>query len=339
MKHYNRSLGTTLRILSLLLGLVCQFPRLVWGQSSANPGVVEVDEPGRYSQMLVLSDVHGMFDHLTTLLRAARVVDAANQWTAGKSLLIICGDSIDKGPNSLGVLRLWMRLARQAQASGGRVIVLLGNHEAEFLNDPTIKKSALFREELTGAKLLPAEVASGKDTEGIGAFLRSLPLAARIGKYLVAHAGWYPRQMPWTEFVQKARTLLAAGIYSDALITGGHSILEEKDEIAPDGVSAVRWYDDSASVKSLEARLAEQRLYGVIFGHQPHAFGFKGCIGGVDGLHIIKIDTGMAPDGDDSAGEILCFRHPSDLTRLAAPDAERLLADGTHAPLEIKKIE
>lgn len=319
--------------------LSCGLSSTLLAQSAANPGVVEVDDPARYSQVLAMSDAHGMFDHLTTLLRATKVIDTDNHWIGGKSLLVVCGDSIDKGPNSLGVLHLWMHLTKEAQTSGGRVIILLGNHEAEFLSDPTAKKSAIFRNELTKANLVPADVASGKDAVGIGNFLRSLPIAARVGRYLLAHAGWYPAQTTWEEFTKKAHTLLQAGSYGDEFVTGKHSILEEKDEVPAGGTAAIKWYDDPGSVKVLETRLAALHLYGVVMGHQPKAFGFIGKIGAADSLHIIKVDTGMAPDAENGPGELLCFKHPAELTQLAAPEAERLLADGTHAPLESKKFE
>jgi len=74
-----------------------------------------------------------------------------------------------------------------------------------------------------------------------------------------------------------------------------------------------------------------------VFGHQPHAFGFKEKIGAVDDFHLIKIDTGMAPDADESPGEILRFRRPADLLRLAAPLADRLLADGSTEKIKVKE--
>jgi hypothetical protein len=305
-------------------------------QSAANPGVVEVDGPGRYTQVLALSDVHGMYGHLTTLLRGARVIDGKDQWIAGKTLLIVCGDSIDKGPESLPILELWMRMFPRAEASGGRLIVLLGNHEAEFLKDPTRRTTAEFAAELTRARISPQDVAAGRDARGFGKFLLRMPLAARVGKYLFAHAGWYPAHMRWPDFVARAKRLLADGKYGDGLITGEHSILEEKEETAPGSDTPEKWYDDPDAVRSLEARLTAQNLYGVVFGHQPHAFGFKAKIGGVDNLRLIKIDTGMSPDADESDGEILCFKHPTDLLRSAAPDAERLLADGEHSKIKVK---
>ena len=50
-------------------------------------------------------------------------------WIAGRSLLVQTGDLVDRGNNSLGVIDLFDDLAHQANASGGRVVTLMGNHE------------------------------------------------------------------------------------------------------------------------------------------------------------------------------------------------------------------
>ena len=307
----------------------------IHAQSAANPGVVELDNVNGYTQVLALSDPHGMYTALTALLTAAKVVDGKGKWTAGRTLLIVCGDSIDKGPDSLPILELWMRLDPQAQANGGRLIVLLGNHEAEFLKDPANSKASTFVTELARARISPRDLAAGSDARGIGKFLLRMPLAARIGRFLFAHAGWYPDHVKWADFVARAKGTLIAGKYGDPFITGAHSILEEKEETPPGSDDPEKWYDDPKLVKTLEARLSAVGLYGVIFGHQPHAFGFKTKIGAVDNLRIIKIDTGMAPDADESAGEILRFRHPADLLKLAAPDADRLKADGGQSAIKV----
>jgi len=289
-----------------------------------------------FTQVLAISDVHGMYDHLLTLLRGTHVIDSGGRWAAGRSLMVVCGDSIDKGPASIPTLELWMKLAPQAIAHGGRLVVLLGNHEAEFLKDPKHTAGSPLGLELASMGIRPDELANGTDRRGIGRFLRAMPIAARLGKFLFAHAGWYPTNTPWARFTGHAKTLLQQGRYDDPFITGEHSILEEKDEIPLGGDAPEKWYDNDSAVQSLELRLHAQNMYGVVFGHQPRAFGFKEKIGAVDGFRLIKIDTGMAPDASESAGEILRFKHSSDLLRAVPPDADRMLADGGFAKIKSK---
>jgi hypothetical protein len=82
-------------------------------------------------------------------------------------------------------------LLRALQASaltrGGRVIVLAGNHEAEFLADPSAPKGKEFAAELIAAGIRPSDVA--KCQSDIGEFLCSLPFAARVNDWFFSHGG------------------------------------------------------------------------------------------------------------------------------------------------------
>ncbi len=81
-------------------------------------------------RVVALSDVHGAYDAMLGTLRAARVIDAGNAWSGGKTHLVVTGDLLDRGPDSRSVMDLLMRLEGGAIAAGGRVHVLIGNHEA-----------------------------------------------------------------------------------------------------------------------------------------------------------------------------------------------------------------
>ena len=217
-------------VFCLLLALLAVCAATGRAQSAANPGVVELDDKSRYTQVLALSDVHGMYGHLTTLLHAAKVINGNGRWTAGKTLLIVMGDSIDKGPESLAVLKLWMRLKDQAPGQGGQLIVLLGNHEAEFLKDPRRGKAAIFDAELTRAEFRPNNWPLEKIEWVSVTSSAPCPGRARWEVPLLT-PGWYPQNVRWADFVAKSKRVLKAGLYEDALITGEHSILEEKQEL------------------------------------------------------------------------------------------------------------
>ena len=47
--------------------------------------------------------------------------------------LVQMGDVVDRGPDSLKIIRDLMRLQREAPKRGGQVIVLVGNHEAMMM--------------------------------------------------------------------------------------------------------------------------------------------------------------------------------------------------------------
>ncbi len=83
--------------------------------------------PGR---IVAVGDLHGDYDAWIAIARDAGLVDARNRWAGGATILVQTGDITDRGPDSLKIIRDLQRLQKEAAKAGGRVIVLLGNHEA-----------------------------------------------------------------------------------------------------------------------------------------------------------------------------------------------------------------
>lgn len=81
-------------------------------------------------RVVAFADVHGAYEELTTLLRTAGVLDEQLRWSAGKAHVVSLGDLLDRGADSRKVMDLLMRLQQEAITAGGRLQVVLGNHEA-----------------------------------------------------------------------------------------------------------------------------------------------------------------------------------------------------------------
>jgi Calcineurin-like phosphoesterase len=81
-------------------------------------------------RVIAFGDVHGAYNDLHELLRDAGVLDAQDHWAAGHTHVVSLGDLLDRGADSRKVIDLMMRLQVEAQAAGGQLHVLLGNHEA-----------------------------------------------------------------------------------------------------------------------------------------------------------------------------------------------------------------
>ncbi len=81
-------------------------------------------------RVVAFADVHGAYTELLELLRETGIVDAQDHWAAGQTYLVSLGDLLDRGADSRKVMDLLMRLQGEAQAKGGQLHVVLGNHEA-----------------------------------------------------------------------------------------------------------------------------------------------------------------------------------------------------------------
>jgi Calcineurin-like phosphoesterase len=79
-------------------------------------------------RVVAVSDVHGAYASMLRTLQNAGVLDG-EAWDGGATHLVITGDILDRGPDSRKVMDLLMRLEKEALEAGGRVHLLLGNHE------------------------------------------------------------------------------------------------------------------------------------------------------------------------------------------------------------------
>jgi len=84
-------------------------------------------------RIIAIGDLHGDHDAWRAIARAAGLVDAKGKWTGGNATLVQMGDIVDRGPDSLKIIHDLISLQREAPKRGGKVIVLLGNHEAMMM--------------------------------------------------------------------------------------------------------------------------------------------------------------------------------------------------------------
>ena len=103
-------------VLALLLAVMASAPASA--AAAAQPRIIAV------------GDLHGDFAAWQAIARAAGIMDARGHWAAGKTTLVQLGDVTDREPDSLKIIRSLQQLQREAPRKGGKVIVVLGNHEA-----------------------------------------------------------------------------------------------------------------------------------------------------------------------------------------------------------------
>ena len=81
-------------------------------------------------RVVAISDIHGAYEAMVATLQNVGILDDELAWAGGASHLVIVGDILDRGPRSRDAMDLLMRLEGEAQAAGGYVHVLIGNHES-----------------------------------------------------------------------------------------------------------------------------------------------------------------------------------------------------------------
>ena len=80
-------------------------------------------------EVISVGDIHGDYVAFIRIMQQAKLLDTQTNWIAGKKHFVCTGDFLDRGPDSRKVMDLLIKLEKQAASAGGKVHVLLGNHE------------------------------------------------------------------------------------------------------------------------------------------------------------------------------------------------------------------
>jgi hypothetical protein len=141
------------------------------------------------SRLVAVGDLHGDADAARRVLQDAGLIDAKDVWIGGDAVLVQTGDTTDRGPDSRGVLALLRDLAPRAEAAGGRVVALLGNHESmNLLGDWRYVSEA----DVAVYGGISAREAAFSPTGDDGRWLRTLGAVARVGEDVFCHGGIRP---------------------------------------------------------------------------------------------------------------------------------------------------
>lgn len=80
-------------------------------------------------KIVAVGDVHGDKKNFIKILRLAGIIDENNKWIAGKTHFVQNGDVMDRGNHAKDIFDLMKKLQKEAKEAGGKVHMLLGNHE------------------------------------------------------------------------------------------------------------------------------------------------------------------------------------------------------------------
>lgn len=172
----------------------------------AEPPPPEVDLTG-HDSVFVFGDVHGEFDRVVSLLGRAGLIDAEGRWTGGDAAVAFLGDLFDRGNDVTRLLWFVYGLEREATAAGGRVITLLGNHEAMVLTGD-LRYVAPKEQTIGELHGMAYETLFDPERSVLGDWIAAKPGLVRLGDLLFAHGG-----------VSPAYVDSSLGEYQDTLVT------------------------------------------------------------------------------------------------------------------------
>lgn len=230
-------------------------------------------------RVVAVGDVHGDHAQFVKALRAAKVIDAEDNWVAGKTHLVQLGDVLDRGPDSRKAMDLLMKLEGQALKAGGRVHALVGNHEAMIL----AKDYFYLHPREPDAYGGPEEFRKALSPEGTyGRWICGHNAVIRIDDALFVHGGLSPEYARRTlkEINEAVRNELAG---------------KSKAEVTEDP-SGPLWYrglaisDEAELEKRLDPVLAAFGAARIVVGHTVT----KGEITPRAGGRVLMIDVGMS---------------------------------------------
>ena len=136
----------------------------------------------------LVGDVHGMYDNLINLLRKAGVINSELQWQAGKAHLVFLGDQFDRGNDVTKALWFIHELEPQAKKQGGKVHLLLGNHEI-MVTTKDLRYLGRKEKALSIAYQVAYDHMYHPTKSYLGAWLTSKPSVIKIDGLILAHGG------------------------------------------------------------------------------------------------------------------------------------------------------
>lgn len=237
-------------------------------------------------RIVALSDIHGQYDLMVRLLRAHGVIDAKDRWNLGRDHLVITGDVFDRGPRVTETFWLLYGLQQQAQAAGGAVHFLLGNHETMVLYGDLRYVNPKYMEV---ARLLGRPYPDLYSADSVlGGWLRTRPVMLRLGDTLFLHGGIAPQNLDLVAAMDETNTA-----YQRSLGTP-RDVVKADPATARlyDGKASPIWYrgyfNGQLTTQEVDALVGRLGLARIVVGHTT-----IGEVASFHGGRVIAIDSGI----------------------------------------------
>ena len=281
------------------LELTCVLPHM--GTSFSFPLQPEITiEPSVYSttpsKFLAISDFDGHIEGLTMVLRGEGIIDQDFNWTYGDGHLIISGDLFDRGFHITECMWLLYKLEVEAEAQGGKMHLIIGNHEMFNLTDDWRYVETKY---FNDAHLMGKRMSElyDENTE-LGRWLRSKNIIEEIGGHAFMHGGISPEvaalDLTYDEMNDYGRIVMNGLL----CLTISCSVVN--------GTDGLYWYrgmvEEELTQEQVDGILDGFGIGRVILGHTKH-----GTIQSLYEDRVIAIDMYHVDNFEDGFMEALQF--------------------------------
>ena len=264
--------------------------------TARDPGGLYPDFLFERARVVAIGDIHGDLQAARRALRLAGAIDEKDQWIGGDLVVVQLGDVLDRADEEREIMDLLQRLEVEAKRKGGRLIQLIGNHEA-------MNAQGDFRY-VTAAGMADFDTSAGLDLTAPGVAMRAdvararrvafkpgglfarrlarLAVVVRVGSTVFVHAGLLPRyaSVPMASLNKASRMWLQ----------GGGPFPEWMDDA--NGPLWTRAYtkNDAGTCATLGEALALLKASRMVIGHTVYKNGIESACDGA----LWRIDTGMS---------------------------------------------
>ena len=231
--------------------------------SSKNIGIFKIPE-----KIVVIVDIHADYETLIKTLQYAGLINKKLEWTGKKTHLVVLGDLVD-GKNRVGdwtndsdikVIYFLEKLMGSASKTGGKVVILLGNHE--FMN----MSGNFSYSGLKGIKEMGGENGRAKYFRGeFKQFAKKCYLAVQYDEWIFCHAGIAP-EISKKYSIHDLNTLLF--LYLENRMSDEIKDIFVQIISGPHGILTTREFGmDEVSCSRLNKTLANYRANHMVVGH------------------------------------------------------------------------
>jgi 3',5'-cyclic AMP phosphodiesterase CpdA len=154
-------------------------------------------------RIVAVGDLHGDYSAWQDIARGAGLIDGSGHWAGGPTVLVQMGDITDREPDSLKIVRSLQQLQREAPRKDGKVVVVLGNHEAmNLLGDNRYTTPGEYAAFVDGQSAARRDRVYGANKAQLEAFAKTQNPTATPDQvrasWLAEHPlGWVEHRLAW----------------------------------------------------------------------------------------------------------------------------------------------